>query len=122
MTCPQTGVEAGIVAYMGRSHHYALAVADRGGEYVAFVRYRLGIMSFESEAVKIGSFPVELSIESKAKEIRLSAGGRLVATADPRHISSETDSDSPYGGIIYGFFAEGGADKAAVVFRPQPLR
>ena len=122
VTRPQTGVEVGVVAYMGRSHHYALAVAERvGGECVAFVRYRLGIMSFASEPVKIGSFPVELAIESKAKEIRLTAGGRLVATADPRHISSETDSDSPYSGVIYGFFAEGPSDRAEAVFRPQPL-
>ena len=121
VTRPQAGVEAGIVAYMGRSHHYALVVAERDGECVAFVRYRIGIMSFESKPVKIKAFPIDLSVESKAKEIRLSAGGELVATADPRHISSETDSDSPYNGIIYGFFAEGAADKAEVVFRPQPL-
>ena len=114
---PGRDVEAGLADYMGRTHHYAIAVENRGGTCVAFVRYQLGIMSFASEAVAIERFPVELKIVSRQKEIAFYANGRQLGKGDPRHISSETDSDSPYGGLICGFYAVGNASSGEVRFR-----
>lgn len=103
---PSAGVETGLVSYMGRTHFYALTLSVREGRCVAFVRYQLGTMSFESKAVPVEKFPCELQIETRAKNIRFLAGGALVAEADPRHISSEVNTDNPYSGVMLGCFAE----------------
>lgn len=110
------GVEVGIVSYMGRTHHMALVVARRGGRDVAFVRYQLGLMRFESAPVTVEAFPLRLRIEARAKIIRFLADGKLVGEGDPRHIGSEVNSDSPYNGIIFGMFAEGPAAAGRVKF------
>ncbi len=113
---PGDDVEAGVAAYMGRTHHYALCVSRRGKSCFAYVRYRLGSMSFKSKEVEIASFPAELRIEATEKSYRFLAGTTLVGEGDVRHISCETNSDSPYGGVLLGVFAEGPSGAERVRF------
>ena len=107
LACPPAGVQAGVAAYMGRSHHYALVFERRGETCWAYVRYRLGRMEFKSEAVEVMAFPAEVRVSAQAKSYDFLVNGKRVAAADARHISCETNSDSPYNGVVFGFFAEG---------------
>lgn len=104
---PSAGAQTGVAAYMGRSHHYALVFERSGASCRAFVRYRLGTMEFKSESVEVTSFPAKIRVAASAKSYDFFVNGQRVATADARHISCETNSDSPYNGVVFGFFAEG---------------
>ncbi len=124
------GEEAGLTLFKDDKHHYALSVTRQGGQRVAVLRIRLGLIGTVLRTVPLADGPVTLRVggnkDRYAFAVRQGSGAWTgLGEADTRYLSSVTAGG--FTGVYIALYATANgkpemapADFDAFAYRPAP--